>query len=713
MDVTRKRDSKHISNNSPSDKRRKIRNLSSELNGEYWKRQSTRRRRTIRRTEPAAPPSVPQQNFGVVIRRPTFDVGLPVVFGGNQPERAAPLQADEVEEPYSPTYAGFAPRRLIAAAPPVNHLDLIRTNTSYTWNFVPSWQALTVGPRILSRVLTFPLAVARYLVDVAPETRQRARQIEAAERDRLRQLQIAAEANQENEQQDEDAANLNPNVNVDPILTPLRRLPEPTLNTITAGMSSSAGASAGAPAGTPVGPPAGPSSGNPAESPIIKYLERLERRMDEKFAAMELQLGKDNSAAGNDVGAREQALVAEQSSMQAKLAAIEMERELIRKGEWVGPTVPLNPTSIFVAPSPAVVHSGPPRLPQPRFSPNDLPQILFGNDFEEWISEMNHIVSSFGDTVVCPHILPQCFVQGDPIRDWYLTQPSATHAFVTVGAGCWDRFKSLLRSRFRPDLGILQYEADSYRRLPEESWAAYGIRKYRLLKRAYAGSDDSNIILKIKADMDTEVVRYCKEKSNIDVFVGELMDFDRTSPAASRSGRGSNYASASGNPNYGTVSGSPSYRSNSRTPAYKPTYPPERPSYDSPRAGKDKGKAAVRDERKSSVQNRINPDTGKPCRSYLNYQMKPVFIKRACNLCERNGRPNQMHFTFECLDTSPRTLAMEADEGDDALAETLYRTDSGNLTSYSFQHGMTHAAAIYHDEDDEMDLDPGNGQGGW
>jgi hypothetical protein len=78
-------------------------------------------------------------------------------------------------------------------------------------------------------------------------------------------------------------------------------------------------------------------------------------------------------------------------------------------------------------------------------------------------------------------------------------------------------------------------EADSYRKQPGESWAAFGIRKYRLLKRAYEGSDEANIILKIKAVMDTDVVRFCKEKANIDSFVGELMDYDRTTPAAARS----------------------------------------------------------------------------------------------------------------------------------------------------------------------------------
>jgi hypothetical protein len=424
--------------------------------------------------------------------------------------------------------------------------------------------------------------------------------------------------------------------------------------------------------------------------------------MEEKFTAMEAQLTRD--APADDATAREKALAAEQASIDAKAAAIASEREQIRNGAWTGPTVPLSPTSIFVAPPTAVMQPGPPKQPQPRFTPNDLPQILFGNDFEEWLSEMDHIVSSFGETVVCPHILPRCFVQGDPIRDWYLTKPSATHSMVTTGEGCWERFKLLLRSRFKPDLGVLQYEAESYRRQPGESWAAYGIHKYRLLKRAYAEADEATIILMLKAKMDTEVVRFCKEKYSIDQFVGELMDFDRTSPATLRTSRSSPLGDL-GSPG---PSGGSSYR-----PPYQA--PPGQPPYSSPRPGREKGKGAVKDDRKNSIRDRINPDTGKLCRSYLNYQMKPVFIQRACKICDKNGRPNQMHFTFECTDTSAKTLAIDAAERDDVLADDLHRTESGHLTSYNFQHGMTHTGAIYHEEDDDLDATSewGNSHGGW
>jgi hypothetical protein len=103
-------------------------------------------------------------------------------------------------------------------------------------------------------------------------------------------------------------------------------------------------------------------------------------------------------------------------------------------------------------------------------------------------------------------------------------------------------------------------------------------------------------------------------------------------------------------------------------------------------------------------------------RSYVNFQGKPVFIKRACNICDKNGRPNQMHFTFECLDNTPKAHISQALQLDDQLAEQLTRTQSGHLTSYNFQHASTNTNVIYHDDEDDenmTDSDSGNGVGGW
>jgi hypothetical protein len=74
-----------------------------------------------------------------------------------------------------------------------------------------------------------------------------------------------------------------------------------------------------------------------------------------------------------------------------------------------------------------------------------------------------------------------------------------------------------------------------------------------------------------------------------------------------------------------------------------------------------------------------------------------------------------MHVSFKCTNNAagPKAAATEADE-EDELAEQLYRTESGNLTSYNFQHAITHTGAIYHEDDEgpEEDLKSGNGFGG-
>jgi hypothetical protein len=256
----------------------------------------------------------------------------------------------------------------------------------------------------------------------------------------------------------------------------------------------------------------------------------------------------------------------------------------------------------------------------------------------------------------------------------------------------------------------MQYEADSYRKMPGDSWAAFGIRKYRLLKRAYEGAEEANIILKIKAAMETDVVRYCKEKNNIDIFVGELMDYDRTTPVTTHS-PGRLFPPA----NFTPMEHSP--RSSGRSYGYQPV-PQEAVPY-TPRP--QKGKAVDRGgqdhgghDRKATIQNRTNPETGKSVRSYLNFQGKPVFIKHACKICDKNGRSNQMHFSFECPNNvNPRTHTGDAGLPDDMLENQLYRTESGNLTSYSFQHpNASHTTALYHEDDDDVyDSESGNGLG--
>jgi hypothetical protein len=486
MEVTRKRS--NSKSNSISAKRNK---LSSDLDGGYWKRPATRRKVALgNRFQQETREKEPPAENSLIVRRPTFDVGLPVIFGQRTQRHSTPAQPYEIEEPSSPPPVHRSPLQIgSSTGTAVTSTRNLPEEPSFAWNFVPSWETFRVGARILARTLTFPLAVFNFLVDVAPETRQRARQIEAAQRE-LELLQI-----QQSRPPSED---LSPLSSVPP--SPSASVPLSSDSTMASAGSGGAGGRGGSGgAGNPnTNTPIPPEDGESA------VLRRMQEMLDAQLARIRAEFAQANNPL--DPVARDNALATERRNLEAKMAALDAERGLIQQGRWEGPTTPLAPTSIYVAP--ASVSTNPPRQAQPRFNPNDLPQILFGEDVEEWLSIMDHVVSSFGELIVCPHILPRCFVQGDPIRDWYLTKPAATHTYVTTGDGCWERFKRVFRSRFKPDVGTLQFEADGYRKAPGETWAAFGIKKLRLLQRAYAGAEDANIILKIKSTMDTEVQRF-------------------------------------------------------------------------------------------------------------------------------------------------------------------------------------------------------------
>jgi hypothetical protein len=209
MDVSCKRREITESDNPQSGapgKRQRLNSLNSELNGKYWQRASSRRKlalgsrlRHIRPEAPGAP------STSSLIVRPIFDVGLPIVFGEpraqEQHQSEQPFAAlqrlggvlnpespvYEVEEPESPPHqVPSRPRSLPApqSAPARSEQDLITLESANApWEFTPSWDAIRIGSRILGQALALPFTFARYLVNVAPETRRQARQIEAARRE--------------------------------------------------------------------------------------------------------------------------------------------------------------------------------------------------------------------------------------------------------------------------------------------------------------------------------------------------------------------------------------------------------------------------------------------------------------------------------------------------------------------------------------------------
>ena len=51
-----------------------------------------------------------------------------------------------------------------------------------------------------------------------------------------------------------------------------------------------------------------------------------------------------------------------------------------------------------------------------RFRSETLPRFRFGHNLDTWLTEMDHIVRLWGEQVVCPHILSNCFSESDVVR---------------------------------------------------------------------------------------------------------------------------------------------------------------------------------------------------------------------------------------------------------------------------------------------------------
>lgn len=111
------------------------------------------------------------------------------------------------------------------------------------------------------------------------------------------------------------------------------------------------------------------------------------------------------------------------------------------------------------------------------------------------------------------------------------------------------------------------------------------------------------------------------------------------------------------------------------------------------------------DARLESMRERFNPETKKIERSYINFQGKTIFINKPCLICEKNGKKNRMHFSFECSDKDSARAAYSE------LFEEMHETETGNYTSHTFHHeaaGSENAEPEFADDDEA-----GNREGDW
>jgi hypothetical protein len=121
------------------------------------------------------------------------------------------------------------------------------------------------------------------------------------------------------------------------------------------------------------GPPAPTNDGNQL------LLQQFQAMIEAQMAALRLELGTKKP---DDQDAEDRPCGRETEST-GQNGAIDAESEMIQKGQWTGPVAPLSPTSIYIAPMPAIAQPSPQKAPQPRFNPNGLPQLRFGEDLEE------------------------------------------------------------------------------------------------------------------------------------------------------------------------------------------------------------------------------------------------------------------------------------------------------------------------------------------
>lgn len=426
------------------------------------------------------------------------------------------------------------------------------------------------------------------------------------------------------------------------------------------------------------------------EDPDMPTMDEFSRMLDEKLKAQlepikdQLKALKDeNAVLKSPASIRKRHLDQRRAEHERWLADSANELKSIEDGTWEKPIVLDHMVNVNITPSGLDGRGG--QYQNTRFRPESLPKLTFGTDLDTWIVRMDHLIRLWGETVVCPHIHANSFVNGDTIEIWYLTLDTILQQAMTEHPGCWERFKSMMRSKWAKPEGVKQNECDNRTKLPLESYGQYCVAKTQLCKMAFPGSTDASIIQKIRSRLDVEANRFCREKNNLNRFHNELVEFDSTSPP-------------------GPIrSASESFRN------------PRNRSEDYPRrsegdylGAKHSGKRQPDDPsgnrqdpaaRKLSVRDRLNPATNKMTRSFTTKRGEVRFIERACDICMTKGK-TAWHFRFECPDdpklkTYLSELFPSAFENSAGTAGMQLAPYTGNPTSHNFLgDGLAYASAV-------------------
>jgi hypothetical protein len=323
---------------------------------------------------------------------------------------------------------------------------------------------------------------------------------------------------------------------------------------------------------------------------------------------------------------------------------------------------------------------------RPRFRTDSLTAVRYGDDVATWLVEMDHIVLKHGEEVVCPEIFGHCFQSGDAIKLWFMGLDPDIREHYTSGSGCWKRFRSVMERRFTADVATRQLAAEDRSRLTSETYAEFAIKKLALIKTSFAHLEEAAMIAMVKRKLDFEAAQFCREKSSVEGFVSELIEYDSLRamqtaryPPQKPSQRAYGQPYVYGQPTPATPTYTPSARDYGQPRRQASQYQPQ-PASAPPAATVNN--SAYADPRLPTVQPRKHPQTGIDTLSYLDRAGKTVFIQRPCGHCESAGVKNAWHFDFACSTKPPglrraRTYAISDLPG-------TFESPSGLPTSYTF-----------------------------
>jgi hypothetical protein len=361
---------------------------------------------------------------------------------------------------------------------------------------------------------------------------------------------------------------------------------------------------------------------------------------------------------------------------------------------------------------------------KPRFRPDSLPKVKYGDDVSVWIAEMDHAVLQHGEEIVCPEIFANCFTSGDAIKLWYMGMPSEFRTMITTKVDCWDRFKSVMQKRFTVDIGVRQMAAEDRSRMPSESYADFAIQKVFLIQRAFEHLAPSAVIAMVKRKLDWEAAAFCREMDSIDDFVSELIQFDnlRAMKTYSNAQRQSRQWSPRTGQGYRD---SPSAFAPTNPSGYQPRFndyaagppgqavgpPPVQRFQAAPNSNQTSTSQGYTDPRLPTVQARKHPQTGVDTLSYLDRSGRTVFIQRPCQHCETAGKKNAWHFDFSCADKPAVTRRARTYAGDAELPGT-FDSPTGHPTSYTY-NGYGDSYMYHQIEENPFSMDDLSGNGPW